>query len=215
MKKNRRPYDMTARAAHAEATRQRIRLTAMQLYCERPIEDFTLEDVATRAGTTVQTVLRAYGSKDNLILEALDELAAGGASLRATPPGEIGPAVGAICDVYDAIGDLVIQRLNDERRRPGLKPALDQGRENHRDWVRTVFAPQLACRTGASRAELFNILAVATDVLVWKILRRDQNLSRPQAEAVIRRLITSATEEEKADGKDSLAELVGRRQSAS
>src|ERR1700693_6470387 len=46
MKKGARPYVMTARAAKAEATRARIRASAMQLYRERAIKDITLDEVA-------------------------------------------------------------------------------------------------------------------------------------------------------------------------
>ena len=206
---------MTARAAKTEATRARIRASAMQLYCERAIEDFTLDEVAERAGTTVQTVLRAYASKDNLIYAALDELATSGVPLKPTPPGDVAAAVRAIYDIYETIGDLVIQRLSDERRRPSLKPSLDQGRVNHRDWVKSAFAPQLERHHGGPRTQLLNIVVVATDVYVWKLLRRDRALSRAAAETIVRRMITSATEREEADGTDSLAQLVGRRQPAS
>jgi AcrR family transcriptional regulator len=193
MKKTRRRYVMTARTAKAEATKARIRAGAVQLYCERAIEDFTLEEVAERAGTTVQTVLRAFASKDNLVLAALEELAARGASLKPTPPGDVAAAVRAIYDIYETTGDLIIQRLNDEHRHPTLKPTLDQGREGHRDWVKTAFAPQLERQSGAARAQLFNILLVATDVYVWKLLRRDRTLRRSAAEAVVCRMITSVT----------------------
>jgi AcrR family transcriptional regulator len=215
MKKTKRPYVMTARAAKAEATRARIRASAMQLYCDRAIEDFTLDEVAQRAGTTVQTVLRAFGSKDKLIFEALDELAASGMPIKPTPPGEVAAAVKAIYDIYEAMGDLVIQRLNDERRRPALKPLLEQGRDNHRGLVKTLFAPQLARQSGSARAQLLHILLVATDVYVWKLLRRDRALSRPAAEVIVRRMIDSVTSEETAHAKDLMAELVGRREPAS
>jgi AcrR family transcriptional regulator len=215
MKKKKRPYVMTARAAKAEATKARIRASAMQLYCERPIEDFTLDDIAERAGTTVRTILRAFASKDELVYAALNELAASGVPLRPTPPGDAAAAVAAIFDIYEAIGDIVIQRLSDERRRPALQPLLDQGRENHRDGVKSVFAPQLRRHQGAARTQLLNILIVATDVYVWKLLRRDMALSRSAAEAIVRKMIASVTEMEKAHGTDSVAELVGRRQPAS
>jgi AcrR family transcriptional regulator len=215
MKMKKRPYVMTARAAKAEATKVRIRASAMQLYCERPIEDFTLDEVAERAGTTVRTILRIYPSKDELVYAALHEMAAGGVFLKPTPPGDVAAAVAAIFDIYETAGDIVIQRLSDERRRPALKPLLDQGRENHRDGVKTVFAPQLGRRQGAARTQLLNILVVATDVYVWKLLRRDMGLSRPAAEATVRKMILSVTEEESANGTDSVAELVGRRQPAS
>jgi hypothetical protein len=105
--------------------------------------------------------------------------------------------------------------LNDERRHPGLKPVLNQGRENHRDGVKTAFAPQLARLGGAARAQLLNILVVLTDVYVWKLLRRDMGLSRAAAEAAVRKMISAVIEGEETDGTDSLAQLVGRRQPAS
>ena len=214
MKRKKRRYAMASRAAKAEATRARIRVSAMELYCQRPIEDFTLEEVAGRAGVAVRTVLRAYPSKDELVYAALDEMAAGGVYLKPTPPGDIKAGVSAFFDIYETVGDLVLQRLSDERRHPGLKPTLDQGRENHRDGVKVIFAPQLEQRRGAARAELFNMLVVMTDVNVWKLLRRDMALTRPEAEAIVGKMICSIIEGGNADGTDSLAELVGRRQPA-
>ena len=214
MKRKKRRYAMASRAAKAEATRARIRVSAMELYCQRPIEDFTLEEVAGRAGVAVRTVLRAYPSKDELVYAALDEMAAGGVYLKPTPPGDIKAGVSAFFDIYETVGDLVLQRLSDERRRPALKPSLDQGRENHRDGVKVIFAPQLEQRRGAARAELFNMLVIMTDVYVWKLLRRDMALTRPAAEAIVGKMIFSIIERENANGTDSLAELVGRRQPA-
>jgi AcrR family transcriptional regulator len=214
MKKRKRPYVMTARAAKAEATRARIRTAAVELYCNARLEDFTLEAVAGRAETTVQTVLRAFGNKDELIYAALGDMAAGGVFLKPTAAGDIKEGVSAFFDIYESVGDLVMQRLNEERRRPGLKPTLDQGRENHRDGVKTVFAPQLERLHSAERAKLLTMLVIITDVYVWKLLRRDMGQSRPAAEAIVRNMILAVTKQEKADGRDPLAELVGRRQPA-
>jgi AcrR family transcriptional regulator len=211
MKSMKRSYAMTTRTAAAQATRRRIRDAAVALYFERPIDDFTLEHIATRAETTVRTVLRSFGSKDNLLTVALDEIAASGKSLKPTPPGDIAAAVSAIFDIYETFGDLVIQRLADETRRPALKPGLDDGRRNHRDWVRTIFAPQLARYAGATRTLLQTILVVATDVYVWKKLRRDSGMSRPAAEKIMRAMVASAVAVEQEDGTHSVVELVGRR----
>jgi AcrR family transcriptional regulator len=211
MKKAKRPYVMTARATKAEATRARIRASAAALYCERPIEDFTLEEVAQRAGTTVQTVLRGFESKEKLFYAALEEVAAAGAAIRPTQPGDVRAAVTAIFDLYETMGDLVIQRLADELRRAAMKPSLDEGRANHREVVRKLFAPQLDRHSGAERAQLFHILTVATDVYVWKLLRRDRGLGRSAAEAIVCRIINSVASVEKPHGKDLMAELVGRR----
>jgi len=215
MKIAKRTYVMTARAAKSQETIARIKACTIELYHHRPIEDFTLDDIAERAGVTVRTVLRAFGSKDELISAALGEMAAGGVFLKPTPPGDVKAGVSAFFDIYEAIGDLVIRRLNDEQRRPRLKPLLDQGRENHCDGVKEIFAPQLERLRGAARAQLLSTLVVMTDVYVWKLLRRDMGLRRAPAEAIVRDVIESITEGRVGNGKDPLAELVGRRQPAS
>ncbi len=107
-----------------------------------------------------------------------------------------------------------MQRLNEERRRPALKPTLDQGRENHRDGVRTAFAPQIEQLSGAARAQLLTMLVTLTDVYVWKLLRRDMGLNRPAAETIVRKMIVGAINQENTHGTDPVAELVGRRQPA-
>ena len=222
MKLKKRQYVMTARSAKAEATRERICESVMELYREKSLDGFTLDDVARRAGTTVQTVLRVFKSKGNLVIEALDRLTKKGSphvigrpgGFAPTPPGDVAAAVAAIVEVYETIGDLVISNLANEQRNPELKPLLDQGRENHREWVKSVFAPQLKRRASNARTQLFNALAVLTDVYTWKILRRDQSLARTGAEAVIRQMIAAVTSRENSDVTHPLAELVGRRKPA-
>jgi len=214
MKTRKRAYSMTVRAEKAAATRQKILDSAVQLYRQSAIEDFTLDEIARRAGTAVQTVLRAFESKENLLIEALDRFAKGGEMLRQTPPGDVEAAVGAIFDIYETMGDLLMQRLADERRRPAMKPALDAGRASHRRWVEQVFAPLVARRGKAARAEMLDALTVATDIYVWQKLRRDMGLSRDAAEAVVRRMIFGAAMREEMNGENSVAQLVGRRQPA-
>jgi AcrR family transcriptional regulator len=222
MKRKKRTYVMTARSAKTEATRGRICDSVMELYREHSLNDFTLDDVAARAGTTVQTVLRAFKSKDNLVVEALDRLTRKNSpqmtdrpsGFMPSPPGDVAAAVASIYDVYETIGDLVIRNLSEEGRNPALKPTLELGRDNHRTWVKEVFAPQLKARGGGARNQLFHCLIVATDVYVWKVLRRDQKLSRPGAEAVVFQMIEALTSKEASDGTVPVAELVGRRQPA-
>ena len=214
MKLHKRRYAMTGRAAQAEATKARIRASAAALFCEGPIEDFTLDEVANRAGVAVRTILRAYPSKDELIYAALKDMAAGGVFLKPAASGDIRAAVSAFFDIYESVGDFVMQRLAEERRRPALKASLDQGRDNHRDGVKTAFAPQLERRHGAKRAELLTMLIAVSDVYVWKLLRRDMGLGRAAAESIVRKMIERVIGQEQANGKDPLAELVGRRQPA-
>jgi AcrR family transcriptional regulator len=215
MKSPTRRYDMSIRAARAEATRERIRQSAVELYLAHPIDDFTLEEIAVRAGTTVQTVLRVYGSRDRLMAAALDVLGDLDIGGRPTPPGDAAAFVGAVFDIYETIGDYLIRQLADQHRNPDLKVGLDRGRANHRAWVRRIFTPQLERRPeGEARERTFNALAAATDLYVWQILRRDQGLDRMTAEAVALETISGIINQERTNGENSVAELVGRRQSA-
>jgi AcrR family transcriptional regulator len=219
MKTKKRAYSMTARSAKAEATRERICESVMELYRDRPIEDFTLDDVARSAGTTVQTVLRAFKSKDNLIVAALARFTKEDSEFvsdrpggfRPSPPGDIAAAVTAIYDLYETIGDLVMRNLGNEDRNPALKALHQQGRKNHFAWVQSVFAPQLKTLRGTARTQLYNGLVVATDVCTWKVLRRDLGLSRGGAEAAVRYIVTAMATKEISDGTVPVAELVGRR----
>jgi AcrR family transcriptional regulator len=207
-----RAYDMTARSAKAQATKQRILDGTIALYRERQIEEFSLDDVAEQAETTVQTILRIFGSKDELVYEALAKMGAAGTPVRATPPGEIAAAVRAIYEVYESIGDLVVRRLCDGTRRPQLQSVLDEARRHHRAWVEHTFAPLFEGRRGAARTLLFHAVVAATDVATWNVLRRDCSLSRTAAEAVVRRLIDGLdSKKERHDGSYPLAQLVGRR----
>jgi len=222
MKASKRAYVMTARSAKAGATRERICESVMDLYQEHGMDGFTLDGVASRAGTTVQTVLRAFKSKDNLVIEALNRFVRKGASHTAerpggfapTPPGDIAAAVNEIVSVYETIGDLVMRNLNNEERNPALKPLLAQGRAAHGAWVKSVFAPQLKTRNGSARVQLRNCLLVATDVYTWKILRHDLGLARPAVEAAIRQMIAAIAKSEDTNGTHPMAELVGRRKPA-
>ncbi len=214
MKKPKRPYSMARRAEMAAQTRARILDGAVALYIERSIEHFTLDEVAERAGTTVQTVLRAFESKENLLLAALFRLAEGGETLKATTPGDVPAAVDAIYDLYETMGDLLMQRLADERRLPAIKPSLDAGRNHHRRWVEAIFAPLVEKAPKAERAEILDALTAATDIYVWNKLRKDRGLNREAAAAVVRRMVLSLATREEGNVQNPVAELVGRRQPA-
>jgi AcrR family transcriptional regulator len=58
---------MVARAKAAEATRGKILESARELFAELPYDRVSLDAVAARAGVTVQTVLRRFGSKEDLL----------------------------------------------------------------------------------------------------------------------------------------------------
>ena len=191
MNTTKRPYAMKTRAAGAAATRERILAAATDLLVERTLDGLTLDEVAARAGTTTRTVLRGFASKEALLAATMSA-----AQMRGhgpAPRGDIAAAAKALYADYEQIGDAVLHRLADEQRVPSLKPYLDGGRASHRRWIETVFAPYLDRLSGIEHAQLLAALIAASDVYVWKLLRRDLGLGRSAAEAVLRRMLSALT----------------------
>jgi|SoimicmetaTmtHPB_FD_contig_121_4574_length_918_multi_1_in_0_out_0_1 AcrR family transcriptional regulator len=184
-----RSYDNSRRAEAAAATRRRILQAGLELAWEQIAIETTLEDVAGRAGVSVKTVLRHFGSRDGFdaALEqfGLEEIR----EERATPVGDVAAAVHAIFEHYERRGDGVLKMLAQELFDDTFRAGMDIGRRMHREQIAEVFAPQLATRPTAEHEPLVDLLVVATDVYTWKLLRRDRSLDQPTTEARVRQLI--------------------------
>jgi AcrR family transcriptional regulator len=191
MKSIARQYVMRARAASASTTRQRILDAAVEELWLKRVSEVRLEDVAVRAGVTVQTVLRGFESRSRLVEEAGRGIRRRVVAQReSAPPGDVAGTVRALFDHYEDIGDFVIRLLAEEDRLPDMAEWLAHGRKFHRRSMRRQFAPQLARRRAEDRAAIVDALVVACDVYAWKLVRRDMKRSRPESEAIVRRLVT-------------------------
>lgn len=185
----RRRYRMTARAEAAEATGERILLTATELFLSHPYEQVALDEVAKRAGVTAQTVLRRFGSKEGLVAAAAE---VGMERVRAerdlAPIGNVAEAVRNLVNHYEEWGPRVLQMLSQEEQVAPFRKVTDAGRQLHRRWVERTFAPWLALSSDARARRLAQLVAV-TDVYVWTLLRRDQGLSRSGTERALLELL--------------------------
>lgn len=184
-----RAYSMVNRSVAAARTRNRILQATMALATEKLTVEIVLADVAARAGLTVQTVLRHFASRDGLFAATVEFASQQIATEREAPVGNIRDAVRVIVDHYEARGDWVISLLGQEAHDERVRAVTDIGKGVHREWVERVFAPQLSAESPAGRAVASDLLAVATDVYTWKLLRRDRGLDRDQAEQRIRDLV--------------------------
>jgi AcrR family transcriptional regulator len=189
--KSRRAYVMHARAASADATRQRILDAATTEVWNRRSSEVRLEDVADRAKVTVQTVLRVFGSRARLLDAAWE---AAGARIRkqreAAAPGDIPGTIKALFDHYEDMGDFVIRNLAQEDELPELQEWLKHGRAAHRRSMERQFGPWLKGAKAAERGELLDCLVSICDVYNWKLLRRDMSRSRRDAERRVRRMVS-------------------------
>lgn len=181
-----RRYNMGRRAVAARETGLRIIEATLALYVDRWLEDLTLDDVAARAGVTVQTVLRRFGSKAELIRAAGESLQQQVLSQRGqAPTGDIDGAVANLMEHYEATGDLTLRTLAQEGRHDVLRDFAERGRAFHRAWVEATFAPCCEGLSAASGQRLINRLIVVTDLYTWKLLRRDMGLGRDEAQREI------------------------------
>jgi AcrR family transcriptional regulator len=186
----RRPYRMKTRAAAAAATADRILEAAIELFSTRPYEEVGLEDVAAQAEVSVRTVLRRFGSKEGLFAEAHE---AAGDRMRAqrseVPAGDLRGAIRNLFDHYEMWGEQRLLFLAQEHRVLEIARDIRAGRGVHREWVERAFGPFLANRRGQRRERCVMALLAATDVYVWKLLRRDWGLSREEAERVVQEMV--------------------------
>ena len=171
-----RGYTMRAHAESTARTRDRILDAVIALSEERLSLEIVLSDVAERAGVSVQTVLRHFGGREALFKEAHRRQLEQIREERATPVGDPEAAVRTIVAFYDRLGEWALRLQATEHSDELSRRAVELGRHVHRDWVEEVFAPQLTGRR--DRREVVDLLVVATDLLTWKVLRRDGGLDR-------------------------------------
>ena len=193
---SRRPYRSAIRDERAAATRERIVAAAQTLFADHT-QEFTVERVASMAGVSVQTALRAFGSRVGLIHAAIGTFRAEHGPqqvehVHIEPFASTAAAVTALFDDYESIGDRVIRMLAEEHRIAGFAEMAAIGRDMHRQWVEAAFSRRLPPRRRRARQEMLTALLTATDVYVWKLLRRDFALDRAAAEQIVVRLVEGA-----------------------
>jgi len=193
MKTAKRAYQQTARAEQAHANTTRLLDATVALVQETAhVREVTLDQVAQRAGVTVRTILRRFGSREGLFSAAFRHLFVTTHRERAfAESGDVDAAVEALMDFYERLGDLNIRVLEQEHELPVLHELMELGRREHRRWVEQVFAPQLALLDSRGRQQRVIELYAATDVYLWKLFRRDFHLSRPQTSATFRNLVSA------------------------
>jgi AcrR family transcriptional regulator len=136
----------------------------------------TLGSVAERAGVTVKTILRHFGSRDAMIEAAWSRVYRAALAERAAPPGDRDASLRVLIAHYERRGALVLGVLAEEGEDPRAQRMCDAGRVGHRAWVETVFGAGLPEQRD-KRCRLIDALVVATDVYCWKLLRLDRALS--------------------------------------
>ena len=173
---------MTARAEATAATRDAILDAATDQFLDRWFDEVTLAGVAEQAGVSTQTVVNHFGSKEGLLEATVARI--GPERARRSADGD--PVARVVAD-YEHGGDATIRMLALEERVPGLAAFLAAGRAGHRAWVQEAFADRLPAGGPRRASRPIAVHVAATDIYVWKLLRRDMGLSRRQTIEAMRR----------------------------
>ncbi|HET7463261.1 MAG TPA: helix-turn-helix domain-containing protein [Longimicrobium sp.] len=181
---------MGARAQAAARTARDILAAAASLWRERPLDEITLAEIAGRAGVSVRTVIRRFGSREGVVAACIAADAAGIVAERdASAAGDVDGALALLLGHYERDGDAVIRTLALEERVAEARAIVENGRAAHRAWCARVFAPYLPAHADPSRAARLDAFVAATDVYAWKLLRRDLGRGADDAGEAIRTLV--------------------------
>jgi AcrR family transcriptional regulator len=181
-----RPYRQVARAQAQERTREALLDAAMEEFFGDRWQKTSLEKLSAKAGVTKQTLLRHFGSKDGLLLQAIVRSGSQIFEQRwSVPAGSIEGAVENLLDHYEDWGERAL-RLGSWQDGPALLAQISRmARQVHYDWVGYVFDPWLADLQEPARARLRAALIALCDVHAWQLLSRDLGLERAEVHATL------------------------------
>ena len=132
-----RSYRMTARAEGVRATGERILDATEALFWSGPVDRMSLDAVAARAGVTVQTVLRRYGSKDGLWRRLPRARPSEFVVSVTRRPSATSPAPWPTCSTTTRRwASAALRLLAEEDGSPAMGEIAESGRDLHRRWVR-------------------------------------------------------------------------------
>jgi AcrR family transcriptional regulator len=164
--------------------RSRVRGALVALAARRPLVELTLADIAEESGVSVRTLLRYYGSRDQLFHTVSAEIHEAHLDERVATPDDIRGSLAALGADHERYGNVMLMLLSQEAADPLAASVTARGKAYHRQWVCDLFG------LDAERdEEQVDLLVVATDLYTWKLLRRDRGLSEQETVERITRLV--------------------------
>ncbi len=181
-----RPYKQVARAQAQERNRDALLDAAADEFYRGRWPSTSLEALATRAGVTKQTLLRHFGSKDRLLLQALSRGAAQVLEQRwSTPRDSVEGIVENLLEHYETWGERAL-RIGAWRTGPAFLARMSKlARQVHYEWVDFAFASWLEPLAQEDRARRRAALIALCDVQTWWLLEHDLELGHAQVSATL------------------------------
>jgi len=184
-----RQYRKTTRAEAERATGEAILDAAFNAFSSESFDRVTLQAIADKSGVTVQTVIRRFGSKEELFETLIEREKPRILASRESADGEgLATALRALLEHYETDGDTVLNFLAQEHRVACVRNVVDEGRRIHREWVERHCADLLEA-AGHDRDTVLEAAIAATDLYTWKLLRRDRGLELQRVHTVMMRMV--------------------------
>ena len=187
---------MQARAESTEETALSILRAATTAFGSTMFASVTLREIANAAGVSVQTIIRRFGSKEGLFDAVVDGERTRIEARREVPDGaDLHRRIEILVDHYEEDGDVVLHLLSEEDRSPEVALVVAEGRRTHRTWVENYLPEMFAGAQGAEHRQLVDAAVVATDLLTWKLLRRDVGRNTEDVVEVMVRMLEGLRKE--------------------
>jgi AcrR family transcriptional regulator len=185
-----RSYKKKARARAEETKGRTILDAALQAFSGELFDRVTLQQIATASGVTVQTVIRRFGTKEELF-EHLAEREGKRVLAERAVPARMGlrAALDTLVAHYERDGDMMTNFIHQEHLSEPVRRIVSRGRRVHREWVEIHCRDLLTGLFGTDREHVLLAAIAATDLYTWKLLRRDHGLEPESVAAVMHRLI--------------------------
>jgi AcrR family transcriptional regulator len=191
-----RPYKQVARAAAQERTREALLNAATEEFYAGRWQHASLELLAKKAGVTKQTLLRHFGTKEDLLLKALLRAYVEIRDQRwSAPPGNLRGVLDNLLDHYEAWGERSMSVGAFQGEAGGLDTFAQAAREFHYAWVDYAFGPWLESRRSKARARCRASLIALCDVHTWWTLSHDLGLARAEVHATLTDVIKGVLKE--------------------
>jgi AcrR family transcriptional regulator len=191
-----RPYRQVARAEAQQRTRDALLDAATEEFYGGHWQQASLEALAKKAGVTKQTLLRHFGSKEDLLMQTLlrayQEIRA---QRWSAPRGNLRGVLDNLLDHYETWGERAMRIGAVQGGSSGMDNFAQAAREFHYAWVDYAFDPWLQDMRGKARVRKRATLIVLCDVNTWWTFSHDLGFTRSEVHATLSGLIKGLLEQ--------------------
>lgn len=187
-----RRYKQTIRSEQMLARHQQMIDAVFALIDRGSFGEVTLQGVADEAGVSIKTVTRHFGSKEELLRQAMAEATGAEEDSRKVAVGDLDAVAEVLGERYEQMAEAIYRMGDIELTYTWLSDWVQMARTSHLDWLADAFAPWLPPR-GHERQDRLMCLFSATEIRSWWAIRHRFGYSPARARSVMKRQLEALT----------------------